>query len=74
VARDLRRPEEARVDRDPAQENSIQGDRQQQQRSEPVHGTSEKSMLPDIARVYGIPTTLLGDDAMAKYATSNRSL
>jgi phage portal protein BeeE len=27
-----------------------------------------KSMLPDIARVYGIPTTLLGDDAMAKYS------
>lgn len=27
-----------------------------------------KSMLPDIARVYGIPTTLLGDADMAKYA------
>lgn len=27
-----------------------------------------KSMLPDIARVYGIPTTLLGDDAMAKFS------
>lgn len=43
----------------------------------PIEGNSQeanqfmelrKSMLPDIARVYGIPTTLLGDDAMAKYA------
>jgi len=43
----------------------------------PIDGNSQeanqfmelrKSMLPDIARVYGIPTTLLGDDAMAKYS------
>ena len=27
-----------------------------------------KSMLPDIARVYGIPTTLLGDADMAKFS------
>lgn len=27
-----------------------------------------KSMLPDIARVYGIPTTLLGDAEMAKFS------
>lgn len=27
-----------------------------------------KSMLPDVARVYGIPTTLLGDADMAKYS------
>lgn len=43
----------------------------------PIDGNSQeanqfmelrKSMLPDVARVYGIPTTLLGDDAMAKYS------
>lgn len=43
----------------------------------PIEGNSQeanqfmelrKSMLPDVARVYGIPTTLLGDADMAKYS------